>query len=167
MAESHQPLTPEVLAPPAPETPTAESDFLRIVEPHTRELVETAIVMAKAGDPTSMKLLWDRFWPARSGSTIKINLGKIRSATDARERMAEVLEAAARGQLTTTEAEAMVNMLRVCFAAHTHSDMLPFESAPAIQVDDARQSLRNRILKAIAAKKQNADPSEDGPASNA
>ena len=65
---------------------------------------------ALGGDVSAAKLLLDRVLPA--ARTVKINLPKIERAQDAMDALSQLLESAAAGEVTATEAEGLSKLAR-------------------------------------------------------
>jgi hypothetical protein len=79
------------------------------VEEVTRKLVE----QAKQGDPTAMKIFFDRVCPILRSQPIRLNLSKkINTAQEALEASNEVLTAMARGEISPMDADQAVSVIR-------------------------------------------------------
>jgi hypothetical protein len=79
------------------------------VEEVTRKLVE----QAKQGDPTAMKIFFDRVCPILRSQPIRLNLSKkINTAQEALEASNEVLTAMARGEISPMDADHAVSVIR-------------------------------------------------------
>ncbi len=65
---------------------------------------------ALSGDVSAAKLLLDRVLPAVR--TVKIKLPKIERAADAMNALSQLLESAAAGEITATEAEGLSKLAR-------------------------------------------------------
>jgi hypothetical protein len=85
------------------------------VEAVTRKLVE----QAKQGDPTAMKIFFDRIYPILRSQPIRLNLpAKINTAQEALEASNEVLTAMGRGEISPMDAEQAGSVIR------THMDTI-------------------------------------------
>ena len=74
-------------------------------------LTRVAIERAKAGDPVALRLVIDRVIPRGRGRAVELELPKLSSAADLVEACAAVVEAAAAGDLTLSEAEGFMRLL--------------------------------------------------------
>jgi Family of unknown function (DUF5681) len=74
-------------------------------------LVQKAIEMALAGDPTAMRLALERLCPPRRERTIGLDMPSIKSATDLILAAAALTEATAAGDITPSEAASLSTLV--------------------------------------------------------
>jgi hypothetical protein len=82
-----------------------------LIDGQATQLVQKAIEMALAGDPTAMRLVIDRLCPARRERTVDITLPSIKSATDLIAAAAALTEATAAGDITPGEAASLSTLV--------------------------------------------------------
>lgn len=82
-----------------------------MIEGEAEALTQTAISLALKGDATLLRVLLDRLAPPRRDRAVAVDLPKITKAADAPAIAAALLEKAAAGELTTTEAQGMAGLL--------------------------------------------------------
>ena len=83
---------------------------MRKIEQAAPSIIEAMVKAALGGDVSAAKLLLDRVLPA--ARTVKINLPKIERAQDAMDALSQLLESAAAGEVTATEAEGLSKLAR-------------------------------------------------------
>jgi hypothetical protein len=76
----------------------------QLIEGQGKALAQAAVTMALAGDPTALKVCFDRLCPVRRGRPTPFRLPAIATLADLPKASAGLLEAVAAGELTTTEA---------------------------------------------------------------
>ncbi|MBB3610968.1 DUF5681 domain-containing protein [Rhizobium sp. BK602] len=75
------------------------------------KLTRKAIKAALAGDSTALKLCMERIAPVRRGRVVTVeNFPKVASAADVPGALSALLQAVARGDLTTDEADAIASL---------------------------------------------------------
>lgn len=76
-----------------------------------QKLTRKAIELATKGDTTALRLCLERIAPVRRGRIVTVqNFPKVRSAADVPAALAALLEAVAKGDLTSDEAEAISSL---------------------------------------------------------
>lgn len=76
-----------------------------------RKLTRKAIELATAGDTTALRLCLERIAPVRRGRIVTVqNFPRVKSAADVPAALAALLEAVAKGDLTSDEAEAISSL---------------------------------------------------------
>jgi hypothetical protein len=76
-----------------------------------KKLTKKAIEMAISGDTTALRLCLERIAPVRRGRIVTVeNFPKVKSAADVPGALAALLEAVAKGDLTSDEAEAISSL---------------------------------------------------------
>lgn len=83
----------------------------KMIEGEAEALTATAIRLAKDGDPSLLRAMLDRLAPARKERTLSISLPPITSPADAPAIAARLIEAAAAGEITPNEAQALASLL--------------------------------------------------------
>jgi hypothetical protein len=83
---------------------------VRKIEQAAPGIIEAMVKAALGGDVSAAKLLLDRVLPA--ARTVKIKLPKIEGAQDAMSALSQLLESAAAGEVTATEAEGLSKLAR-------------------------------------------------------
>lgn len=68
---------------------------------------------AKGGDLKAAEIILSRVWPARKGRAVRLDLPEIKSASDVLAALATVVEATAKGEVTTDEAAAVASVLEL------------------------------------------------------
>lgn len=74
-------------------------------------ITRKAIELALGGDITAIKYCLDRILPARKGRLINISLPALKSPKDSTRVMAAILKASTSGEITTSEAEGLSNIV--------------------------------------------------------
>lgn len=82
-----------------------------LLEGQHEELTQAAIEKALAGDTVALRLCLDRIAPARKDAPITLELPKVRTAADAVEASAAVLQALSAGEVTPSEAAGVMAIL--------------------------------------------------------
>jgi hypothetical protein len=82
-----------------------------LIDGQAKELVQKAVDMALAGDPTAMRIVIDRLCPPRRERTISLDMPSIKSATDLIVAAAALTEATAAGDITPSEAASMSTLI--------------------------------------------------------
>jgi hypothetical protein len=82
-----------------------------LIDGRAKELVDKAVDMALAGDPTAMRLVLDRLCPPRRERTVTLDMPSIKSATDLIAAAAALTEATAAGDITPSEAASLSTLV--------------------------------------------------------
>ncbi len=82
-----------------------------LLEGEAEALTRKAVEAALDGDMTALRLCLDRLAPARRDAPVRFDLGPLDGPTAALEATAKAIEAMAEGELTPTEAAAVVGLL--------------------------------------------------------
>jgi hypothetical protein len=82
-----------------------------LLEGEAEALTRRAVEAALDGDMTALRLCLDRLAPARRDAPVRFDLGLLDGPTAALEATARAIEAMAEGELTPTEAAAVVGLL--------------------------------------------------------
>ena len=82
-----------------------------LLEGEAEALTRKAVEAALDGDMTALRLCLDRLAPARRDAPVRFDLGHLDGPTAALEATARAIEAMAEGELTPTEAAAVVGLL--------------------------------------------------------
>jgi hypothetical protein len=82
-----------------------------LLEGEAEALTRKAVEAALDGDMTALRLCLDRLAPARRDAPVRFDLGLLDGPTAALEATARAIEAMAEGELTPTEAAAVVGLL--------------------------------------------------------
>lgn len=83
----------------------------QMIEGEAEALTETAIRLAKNGDASLMRALLDRLAPPRKERPVTVDLPRLTSPADAPAIAAALLERAASGELTPSEAAGLASLL--------------------------------------------------------
>ena len=78
-----------------------------LLEGQAEQLLRTAINYAGSGDGACQKMLMDRYYPARKGRPVPLDLPPIKSVADVIAAMISVWNAIGQGQLTPDEIAAL------------------------------------------------------------
>lgn len=124
-----------------------DKELDNIAKDNAVDLLESLIVAGKAGDVAAARYVLDRIWKAAAPG---LALRSTRTVADLQDAMHDVLGQMAKGKVSVETGEAFISVMKNIAAVHT-IDSLPF-SGPAIEISDARQSLADRVQKAIAAR---------------
>lgn len=73
----------------------------------TRKVIEAA----EAGDMVALRLVMDRLVPPRKEAPIQVNLPEMKTATDAAQAMAAIIAEVASGEITASEATALIRSI--------------------------------------------------------
>ena len=82
-----------------------------LLEGEAEALTRKAVEAALGGDMTALRLCLDRIAPARREAPVTFDLGRLDGPAAALEATARAIEAMAEGELTATEAAAVVALL--------------------------------------------------------
>jgi hypothetical protein len=82
-----------------------------MIEGEAEQLTQTAIRLAKAGDPALLKALLDRLAPPRKERPVQVALPPLQSPQDAPAIAARLIEAASAGELAPGEAQGIAGLL--------------------------------------------------------
>jgi hypothetical protein len=82
-----------------------------LIDGRAKELVDKAVDMALAGDPTAMRIVIDRLCPPRRERTVTLDMPSIKSATDLIAAAAALTEATAAGDITPSEAASLSTLV--------------------------------------------------------
>jgi hypothetical protein len=111
-------------------------------------LVQKAIEMALAGDPTAMRLALERLCPPRRERSVELDMPSIKSATDLIAAAAALADAASSGEITPGEAASLSTLV-----ANTAKAVETFELADRLA----------RLEEQIAAKGSTHEPTATAP----
>ncbi|MES1936629.1 hypothetical protein [Salinisphaera hydrothermalis] len=78
-----------------------------VIRGHARELTDKAVELALAGDPQALRMCLDRLVPVVRERPAEVDLPAINTARDVPKALAAILENAADGTLTPTEARTL------------------------------------------------------------
>lgn len=82
-----------------------------VIRGHARELTDKAVELALAGDAQALRMCLDRLVPVVRERTAEVNLPSIKTAQDVPKALAAILENAADGTLTPTEARTLAGVV--------------------------------------------------------
>lgn len=82
-----------------------------LLEGEAEALTRKAVEAALDGDMTALRLCLDRLAPVRRDAPVRFDLGRLDGPAAALEATAKAIEAMAEGELTPTEAAAVVGLL--------------------------------------------------------
>lgn len=97
----------------------------QMIEGEAEALTETAIRLAKNGDASLMRALLDRLAPPRKERPVTVDLPRLASPADAPAIAAALLERAASGELTPSEAAGLASLLE---SYRRQSELADFEA---------------------------------------
>ena len=86
----------------------------KLLDGEAKEITNTCIAMAKAGDSTALRLSMERLLPPRKGRPVCVKLPQIGGAMDIVEAHAAVLAAASSGNITLEEASMLSSLIDGC-----------------------------------------------------
>lgn len=84
---------------------------LTLLDGEAGALTRKAVEMALAGDTTALRLCLERIAPPRRDAPVQFDLPPMRSAKDAAQAAAAVLQAVAAGDLTPTEGAHLMGLV--------------------------------------------------------
>jgi hypothetical protein len=82
-----------------------------LIDGRAKELVDKAVEMALAGDPTAMRLVLDRLCPPRRERTVSLEMPSIKSAADLIAAASALTEATVAGDITPSEAASLSTLV--------------------------------------------------------
>jgi hypothetical protein len=82
-----------------------------LLEGESEALTRKAIELAKGGDTTALKMCLDRIAPPRKDAPVTLDLPVLTGPETALAGVARAIEAAAAGEITPSEAGALVSLL--------------------------------------------------------
>jgi hypothetical protein len=83
-----------------------------LIDGRAKELVDKAVDMALAGDPTAMRIVMDRLCPPRRERSVSLDMPSIQSAADLITAAAALTDATASGDITPGEAASLSTLVR-------------------------------------------------------
>lgn len=86
---------------------------LELLEGQAEALSHKAVEMALAGDTVALRLCLERLAPPRKDAPVQFSMPKMKTAHDAAEAAAAVLEAVAEGDLTPTQGAQVMALIDV------------------------------------------------------
>jgi hypothetical protein len=82
-----------------------------LIDGRAKELVDKAVDMALAGDPTAMRIVMDRLCPPRRERSVSLDMPSIQSAADLITAAAALTDATASGDITPGEAASLSTLV--------------------------------------------------------
>lgn len=82
-----------------------------LLRPHAEDMVAKAVELAKGGDTTALRLCLERILPPLKGKDTAVSVPAIASAHTLAEKAHAVMDAAADGSITPTEAATLMQSL--------------------------------------------------------
>jgi hypothetical protein len=82
-----------------------------LIDGRAKELVDKAVDMALAGDPTAMRIVIDRLCPPRRERSVSLEMPSIKSASDLITAAAALTDATAAGDITPGEAASLSTLV--------------------------------------------------------
>jgi hypothetical protein len=76
-------------------------------------LTQKAVQLALNGDPTALRICLDRIAPIRKGRLVRFIMPKLETAADTVSALSSIVHAVAAGELTTSEASELSNVLEI------------------------------------------------------
>lgn len=89
-----------------------------LLQPHAKSLIEKCVALAKAGDPTALRICMDRLVAPMRDEPVRFTLPTITRAEDCIPAQAAVLAAVAIGELTITQAAALSGLIEGLRKSH-------------------------------------------------
>jgi hypothetical protein len=93
-----------------------------LLEGEAEKIIRKAVEMALQGDPTALKLCFDRTLGARRDRPIAIDLPPIKTAGDGASALALVVAAASQGRITTAQGAEMCQLIAATIDALHDAD---------------------------------------------
>ena len=123
------------------------------------DILDRLIIQAKAGEPTALKLCVERIFPAPKRPPSTVELPELKNRDEMLAAMTKLLQDGARGDIDMDDA---VDISRI-IAGILQAVSLPFISHNVVSIEsaDPRQSLADRVQRAIAAREARERAAED------
>jgi len=121
-----QPKSIRKLLPLNPTTKTAQARAEAVsgyIEPHVAEILEKAIELAKLGDPSSMKLLMERFTPVLKPEDEKVLVPGFTEQPTLEGKSAAVMSAVASGAISAAAGQRLLGLLETHVRVVTATDI--------------------------------------------
>ena len=83
----------------------------KLLDEEVKQITDTCITMAKAGDTTALRLCMERLLPVRKGRPVRIDLSEVSGAADIVEAHSTILAAVASGHVTLEEASLLAGLI--------------------------------------------------------
>ena len=90
----------------------------RLLHKDIKAITLKAIEVAKAGDVQALRLIFERVLPPTRETPLQINLPIPRDVSDVPATLSAILEAAALGEITSSEAERLSRVVETFSRAH-------------------------------------------------
>ena len=104
-------------------SPDKRTALRALLAPHAKDLIQTCVDMAKAGDPTALRICMDRLVAPIREEPIKVpDMPKIEGAADCLTAQAAVLASVADGRMLPSEAQLMSNLIEAQRRAYETTD---------------------------------------------
>jgi len=87
------------------------TEIREMLRPHASKLIQKAVGLALSGDPAALRMCLDRICPTIKATPEPVKAGLPTTGTLA-ERGAAIYQAVARGEITTDEGAALMQMLQ-------------------------------------------------------
>lgn len=87
------------------------TELRQLLQPHANDLLQKAVSLALSGDPAALKMCLDRICPPIKATPEPVKAGLPTTGTLA-EQGAAVYQAVARGEITTDEGAALMQVLQ-------------------------------------------------------
>ena len=91
------------------------TELRSLLEPHAKDIFEKLVVLAKAGDPTALKLCVERLLPkikADNGIDIQIPCDQLDAGTNMIEFAINLMHVVMSGQISIEEADKLINFVK-------------------------------------------------------
>jgi len=85
----------------------------KLIEGEAEEITRATIQLALKGDPTALRLVFERLVPLRKGRSIRFKSPPIKSTHDAVQALASILDGLSKGELTSCEAADAAGVIEI------------------------------------------------------
>jgi Family of unknown function (DUF5681) len=116
-----------------------------LLDGEAEALTRKAVELALGGDIHALRLCLDRLIPPRREQPLDIEVRKLDSLHDARHAMADVVAAAARGDITLSEAAELGKLIELYIRTCEASDRAVQEEIRATQEEENQRDKRDRL----------------------
>jgi hypothetical protein len=93
-----------------------------LLEGEATEIMRKAAELAKEGDPTAMRLCFERLYPARRDRPVAFTIPELNDANDAAVLSRAIVEAVAQGEITPIEAGELAKLVDMYTRAVTAAE---------------------------------------------
>lgn len=94
-----------------------------LIDGKSEAIINQVLERAEAGDPMCLKLVIDRIVPPRKSVPFKVDIKRIEGTADAKEAIADIIDAQCRGDITPDEAASVISSIKSLIEVSAVADL--------------------------------------------